>query len=203
MAAGAVMLERLTRTRPGVRAGVAALVFASAAVLAPLGLPVLPRDTFLAYTRALGIAPSSGERHELAELPQHYADMHGWEDLARTISGVYLSLPEAERPTARVFARNYGQAGALEYFSSRYPLPRVISPHNSYWFWGPGPDDGGTVIVIGGEVADLQRVFEVVEEVARTRCEFCMPYERNRPVFVGGGWKVSLQAIWPAQKRFI
>jgi hypothetical protein len=30
-----------------------------------------------------------------------------------------------------------------------------------------------------------------------------MPYERDRPVFVGRRWKVPLSAIWPAQKMFI
>lgn len=59
------------------------------------------------------------------------------------------------------------------------------------------------MVVIGGPLADLQRVFGQVEGVARTQCDFCMPYERDRPVFVGRGWKVSLQAIWPAQKMFI
>lgn len=203
MAAGAVMLEAITRGRRAWRAAVTAIMVAGAVVFAPMGLPVLPRDTLVTYLRGLGFTPPSGERHELGALPQHFADMHGWEDLARTISSVYTSLPEPERATARVFARNYGQAGSLEHFASRYPLPRVVSPHNSYWLWGPGPDDGGVVIVIGGRIADLRQAFDEVDEVARTRCDWCMPYENDRPVFVGRGWKVPLSAIWPREKRFI
>ena len=101
-----------------------------------------------------------------------------------------------------MFAQNYGEAGALEYFASRYPLPQVICPHNSYWYWGPGPD-GGTIIIVGGRREDHRDALQEVEQVATTSCDYCMPYERNLPVFVGRGWKVSLNAIWPRQRRFI
>ncbi len=199
---GAVAVERMTAARRLVRTALAAVLAIGGAVLAPLVLPILPIDTFVAYQQRLGITPSSGERHEMGVLPQHFADMFGWEDLARQVSEVYQSLPEEERPTARVFARNYGQAGALELFRDRYPLPRVIAPHNNFWLWGPGPD-GGTLIIIGGDPSDNRRVIKQLEEVARTACRLCMPYERNVPIYVGRGWQVPLNAIWPGQKRFI
>ncbi len=34
-----------------------------------------------------------------------------------------------------IVTRNYGQAGALEYWRESYRLPPVVSGHNSYWFW--------------------------------------------------------------------
>ena len=202
LAAGAIAIERLSARRRLARAAGVALLTIGGAALAPLALPILPVETFIAYSQRLGITPSSGERHELGVLPQHFADMFGWEDLARRISDVYQSLPEDEKSTARVFARNYGQAGALELFRGRYPLPPVISPHNNYWFWGPGPD-GGTLIIIGGKPEENRQAFEHVEEVARTSCRLCMPYERNVPIYIGRGWKLPLNAIWPGQKRFI
>lgn len=202
LAGGAIAIEQLTVGRRAVRPALVAALVIGGAAIGPLALPILPVDTFVAYARRLGIKASSGERHEIGVLPQHFADMFGWEDLARQISDVYLSLPDAEKPTARVFARNYGQAGALELFRDRYPLPAVISPHNSYWLWGPGPD-GGTLIIIGGDPADNRQAFEHLEEVARTGCQLCMPYERNVPIYVGRGWRLSLNAIWPGQKRFI
>ena len=84
----------------------------------------------------------------------------------------------------------------------RYSLPPVISPHNTYWIWGPGPD-GGTLIILGGDADDNRQAFEHLEEVARTRCRLCMPYEADVPIYIGRGWKVSLNAIWPREKRFI
>lgn len=202
LAGGAVAIEHLTAARRLLRSALVVALVMGGAALAPLALPILPIDAFVAYSHRLGITPSSGERHEIGVLPQHFADMFGWEDLARQISGVYQSLPEDERSTARVFARNYGQAGALELFRDRYPLPPVISPHNSYWLWGPGAD-GGTLIVIGGNPSQNRQAFEHLEEAARTGCQLCMPYENNVPIYVGRGWRVSLKAIWSKEKRFI
>jgi hypothetical protein len=204
VAAGAVALERATREHRGWRHAAAALLVAGALPIVPMGLPLLPVPTYVFYTSALGLAASNQERQELGVLPQHFADMHGWEDLASTISRVYQDLPERERATARVWAQNYGEAGALEYFASRahYPMPRVISPHNNYWFWGPG-DEGGTLIVIGGRREDMDAAFENVEDVTRTRCDYCMPYENDLAIRIGRGWKVRLSDVWARERKFI
>jgi hypothetical protein len=172
------------------------------AILAPLTLPVLPPETERRYEAALGLNTASGENHEMGELPQHFADMFGWEELARAVSDVYRALPPEERATARVFAHNYGEAGALEFYRGTYDLPPVICPHNSYWYWGPGPD-GGTMILVGGKLEDHEQALEHVTEVARFAPRWNMPYERNLPIFVGRGWKVSLRENWVREKRFI
>ena len=80
-------------------------------------------------------------------------------------------------------------------------MPRVISPHNNYWFWGPG-DEGGTLIVIGGRRGDMDAAFENVEEVARTRCDYCMPYENDLAIRIGRGWKVRLSDVWSREREF-
>ncbi len=202
LAAGSVALERATRDRRGWRCAAAGLLVAGALPIVPMGLPLLRVESYMAYVAALGTKPTNQERQELGALPQHFADMHGWGELARTISRVYQALPAEERATARVWAQNYGEAGALEYFASRYPLPRVISPHNSYWYWGPGPE-GGTLIIIGGRRQDMDAAFEQVEDVARTACRYCMPYENDRPIRIGRGWKVRLIDVWKAEREFI
>ena len=73
------------------------LVIAVGVVLAPFFLPVLPVETYIAYADALGVGPSTEERKELAELPQHYADRHGWEEIVRTTAEVFESLSPAEQ----------------------------------------------------------------------------------------------------------
>ena len=113
-AAGATAFERWTGASHQLRYGLTAVLLIAAAAIAPMGLPILPVDRQIAYAAALGVRASNQERQELGVLPQHFADMFGWEELARTISVVYRSLPEGERASARVFARNYGEAGALE-----------------------------------------------------------------------------------------
>jgi len=43
----------------------------------PFAVPVLPVETYIKYAAAMGVAPSTAESQQLAELPQFYADMFG------------------------------------------------------------------------------------------------------------------------------
>ena len=58
------------------------------------------------------------------------------------------------------------------------------------------------MIIIGGNVEDHLYSFETVEKAAIIRCQYCMPYENNLPVFVGRGWKRSLEEIWSTDKSY-
>jgi hypothetical protein len=202
LVAGAVLIERWRPwTRAGGRVALLALV-ALGTALVPLTLPVLPPDRVQPYMRAIGVEVESGERHEKGALPQHFADMFGWETLADDVAAVVRKLPPDERAGARIFAQNYGEAGALEYYGPSRGLPPVISGHNAYWHWGPGPDNGGVVIIVGGRPADHREVFHEVTERGRTTCTFCMPYEQDLPIFVARGWKRPVGDVWPQTKHF-
>jgi hypothetical protein len=49
----------------------------------------------------------------------------------------------------------------------------------------------------------MASAFEQVEEVSRTECRYCMPYENHRPIRIGRGWKVRLMDVWKTNKEFI
>ncbi len=202
-AAGAVAIERWAARGKRylavpVLAGLSAAV--SAAIL-PFAMPILPIETFIGYQRALGVKAATAESLKLEELPQYYADMFGWEDLAKDVSAVFMSLPEQERWTAVVYARNYGEAAALEYYAGKYPVPRVICPHNSYWFWGY-PEKVGTLIVLRGNEADTRKACEEVTLAATHVSRYAIPYENNMPIFVCRGLRIPLATIWAKDKNF-
>lgn len=181
---------------------VGALVVALGLVAAPFATPVLPVETFIRYQRALGRAPSNVEGKELAELPQFFADMHGWEELARDVSAAYLTIPEAERSTTVAFVTNYGEAGALELYARRYPLPRVVSNHNAYWHWGVGPTPITTFIRLGGTREDYLDTYADVVPAGVHRARYAMPYENDLGVFVARGRKVPIEKAWAEIKHF-
>ncbi len=203
-AGGGVVLERWGerwgRAIP-VIAGV--LLVASGLLSAPFGLPMLPEESYVRYSRALGLQPSNTEAKKLAELPQFFADMHGWEQLARDVSVAYLSVPEAERPTTVALVGNYGEAGALELYARKYPLPRVICPHNSYWFWGVGPTPITTFIRLGGKLEDYRENYGEVTQVGVHTCRYCMPYENDLGIFVARQRRVPIEQAWSRLKTFI
>jgi hypothetical protein len=204
-AAGGVAIERYRAAGARVvRALVVCLVVIGGAVAAPLAKPVLPLETFVRYAGALGISPSTGERHAMGRLPQMYADMQGWPELAGTVAGVYRTLPAADRAQACVFAQNYGQAGAIDLFGPPLGLPKSISGHNSYYLWGPRDCTGDVLIVIGDNRRRLEELFEQVQLGATYRCADCMPYEATKDIWVVRRPRSgTLQSRWPHVKQFI
>jgi hypothetical protein len=202
-AGGGVALERLGRRWGGAIPVIAAVLLVAFGLLAaPFALPLLPVETYIRYSRALGVRPSTTETKKLAELPQFFADMHGWEELARDVSAAYLSIPEAERPTTVALVGNYGEAGALELFARSYPLPRVICSHNSYWFWGVGDEPITTFIRLGGRRDDYRENYGEVTPVGIHTCRYCMPYESDLGIFVVRQRRVPIGQAWGQLKHF-
>lgn len=178
------------------------VLLAGGAILLPLGLPILPVETFIRYQHFVGLEPPRTEKLKLAELPQVYADMFGWEEMTRTIAGVYQSLAPEERGRCAIFASNYGEAGAIDFFGARYGLPKSISGHQNYFLWGPREYTGECVITIGAKLEDLQKGFDEVEQAATFTHPFVLPHENNNPVFVCRKPKRPLKEIWPLVKCY-
>jgi hypothetical protein len=202
-AAGGVGFEQLTAVRlRWLRPALAAAIVVVAIALLPFALPVLPVERYVAYAAALGQGPSTEERHELGQLPQHYADMHGWEAIVDAVEVAWHELPESERAATVVLGQNYGQAGAVELLGTPRGLPPAISGHNSYWIWGPPAGEIRNVIVIDGNEDEARGICGATRVVTRTNCGYCMPYENDKPVMLCLGLTKPASELWPALKRF-
>jgi Dolichyl-phosphate-mannose-protein mannosyltransferase len=199
-AAGALSLERFVRRRSWnwLKPAYAAVLLVGGIALAPMVVPILPVETLASITGA-GV---KHERREEGQLPQHFADRFGWENMAATMAGVYDSLPAEDRSGACVLTANYGEAGAIDFFGPKYGLPEAISGHNSYYIWGPGECAGEVVISVGVHRGELETVFGEVEKEAMIRCEYCMPDENDLPVYVCWDPRMSLQELWPQVKHY-
>jgi hypothetical protein len=203
-AAGGVQVEKVLHNKALYAAAAIALALI---ISAPMAFPCLPVQTYIKYAAALGMKPESNESKELTELPQFYADMFGWEDKAKEVSSAYMKLTPAERNNTLVFAQNYGQAAALEYYSSRYQLPPVICPHNNYWIWSrdviAARGIANSVIVLGGERKDLLSLFESADSTGFTRSGFSMPYENNLTIYSCRKLKKPLFRLWSGIRHYI
>jgi hypothetical protein len=203
LAAGAVALEALTAGRfRWLRPVLAILVVAGGLLASPLGRPVLPVDRFVEYATAIGIHSAPEERHDMGRLPQFYADMHGWREMAETVAGVVRSLPEGDQAKACVFGQNYGEAGAMEYFGPELGLPPALSRHNSYWLWGPGECTGEVLVVVGDDRERLEELFETVELGATFTCRDCMPYENGSAIWIARRLRTPISELWPEIKSY-
>lgn len=172
------------------------------ALLAPLTLPILPVDTFVRYQNTLGLTLSSGEHRTLGALPQYYADMFGWREMAAKVAAVYRSLPPQDRARAVFFGNNYGEAAAIDVFGRRLGLPPAISGHNNYYLWGPRGHDGSVILILGGSPKRYAALFHSVEAAGRITNHYAMPDETHMPIYVLRGMKVPLEKFWPRTKSY-
>jgi hypothetical protein len=98
---------------------------------------LLSVKTYVRYSKALHFQQPAIENRKLGPLPQIYADQFGWEEMVATVARVYNALSADDRAKTAIFAQNYGQAGAIDFFGPKFGLPKAISGHQNYFFWGP------------------------------------------------------------------
>lgn len=79
--------------------------------------------------RRLGLLRwEDGKEHAL---PQDFADMLGWKELAHKVDSVYLSMPPGSNTL--VLCDNYGQAGAINYYTRQNI--KAVSFNGDYIDW--------------------------------------------------------------------
>jgi hypothetical protein len=208
LAGGSVILERSwqMRTFEWMKVVYPCLMVCMTILVLPLALPVLPIETFIDYQKTLGFSPKSEERTSVGVLPQVYADEFGWEKWVAGVAQMYQTLSPEEQAKCVIFVRNYGEAGAIDFFGKRYGLPNALCAHNSYWYWGPGEKTGDVAIILGNSrdlkenLDDLQRRYTSVEPSFTTSCGLCMPYENGRQFFICRGMNTTFQKLWPSER---
>lgn len=138
-AAGGVTWERLIKTA-GWRIAVTAIIIILSIPLIPGGIPVMSANDLSGYFAR--IPPKMGtesllrwEDGRVHELPQDFADMLGWDELANIVIKATDTILDKDR--IMIYAENYGQAGAIDHYGQSYGLPRVASFSDSYLLWAP------------------------------------------------------------------
>ena len=200
IAAGAVAIERLPR-RAGLPLAIltAAMLLINGIVTLPFGVPILTPPAMIRYGRTLGItAATTTNTGEVLDLPQDYADMLGWPELAQATAAVYRELPPADRAKAVIIGGNYGEAGALDLFGPRLGLPPVVSAAGSYWFFGPGTLPGDVAVVVGADSADLAPFFRDLRLARTVTNPLGVPEERRVAIWVARAPRATLQQVWPS-----
>lgn len=119
--------------------------------------------------------PLKWEDQKIHNMNQNYADMIGWEELAQKTAKLYHSLPMAERAQTIIYAANYGEAGAIDYYQDDYGLPKLISLSSSYAIWAPKNINAKNIIYIGedlpkkGKLFNMKKYNEITNRYARVK----------------------------------
>jgi hypothetical protein len=167
LAAGGVVFEKYIKNKLFLYGNLIFMVFISIMML-PFSLPILGHKQMQDFCRKSierGIdMPMRWEDGQIHALPQDYADMIGWEELANNVIKLYTALPVEEQSKCYIYGENYGQAGAIRYYGIRSGLPEPISFHGGFIFWAPeNVDDIKYLIYINDEIEGIKDYFEEIE----------------------------------------
>lgn len=201
IAAGAVFYEKVLKKWYLRIPLVAILLFLSWSIL-PIGKPIYSPDKLVRYfdrVKAL-TGDDSARRFEdnsYHKLPQDYADMLGWDELAALTNKAWQLV--ADKKSCIIFCENYGEAGAISILGKKYGLPEPLSFNDAFRYWIPRKFDRETttVIYINGEpgqdvkdlFADIQKIGQVDNPLAR---------ESGVGVFLCQNPRSSFNQFWEA-----
>ncbi|WP_167856847.1 glycosyltransferase family 39 protein [Hymenobacter aquaticus] len=139
LAVGAVYLEDVLREgrrrylRPVLLAVVGGLFLPMLRIAFPLQTPEQIRQNPGTYEKLGLLRWEDGRNHPL---PQDFADMISWREMAGLALRGYQQLTPDEQQHLVVIADNYGEAGALNFYNHGR-MPAAVSYNADYVYWFP------------------------------------------------------------------
>jgi hypothetical protein len=187
---GAFHLEKLTAVRfKWTRYAMIGFSIAFGLFALPLILPVAKPAALAKYYEATGMNKTGAfkwEDQHMHPLPQDFADMIGWKELAEKSGAVYNSLSTEQKTKTLVYCRGYYSAGALNYYRKNAGLPEVYSDNASFLFWMPDRYNVKNLILVGHTIPDKDDVvFQQFEKMT-------IKDSINMPLFRENGMKIIL-----------
>lgn len=116
------------------------------------------------------------------DIPQDFADMRGWKDLAGITFAAWTSLDLAERNNSVVYAENYGMAGAILFYNKDTGMPEPVSFSDSFILWAPDSVQSDVLIYVNNEIDGIIPYFEEIELFGRVDDPFFR--EKGLGVFI-------------------
>lgn len=123
-------------------------------------------------------------------LPQDFADMLGWQEMADKAFAAYKTIPQDELLNTLIFCDNYGQTGALNYYN-RGKMKEAYSFNTDYIYWLPRLKTIQNILLVGDKPDDdIIRMFEYCELIGTVENEFAR--EKNTSIYLLRGANSSV-----------
>ncbi len=201
-AAGGVLWETVTEFRHGwIRPVLASFALIAGAIVVPITVPVLSPPKATAYARAFAGGNQKTEVGMDAQWPQYFADEFGWPELVEKTAQLYHSLPPEEQAKTAILGGSYGDAGAIDFFGAKYGLPKSISAHQNYWYWGPRNYTGESVILLHWRRSSAEKHCSSFVEGPTLNNPWSMGEERYT-IWLCKGMRPPLQEFWTDLKNW-
>jgi 4-amino-4-deoxy-L-arabinose transferase-like glycosyltransferase len=206
IAAGAVFWENASRSWIPRIMLVAMMIIPTFMVL-PATIPIYKAkalaDGFAWEKKNIGMgAFLRDEKGIYRSLPQDYADMLGWDELAMIAGKAYGQVPD--KPSCMLYCENYGQAGAITVLGKQYGLPDPVCFSESFYYWFPRnlPVEIRSVIYINDTLGeDISHLFSDIRLIGSITDPLAREYGTSvwlatKPVSsFNAFWKQRLQQV--------
>jgi hypothetical protein len=167
IAAGAVSWEKILKTKLA-RLFLVFLILIITLPIIPIGVPVFKKGKLVEYFNHLKTKYGMDfmcrfEDNSIHSLPQDYADMLGWKELAAVTARAWDMVPD--KKAALIYCENYGQAGAVTIIGRKYHLPEAVCFSESFRYWIPKQFDPDikSIIYINDEPGDdIRKLFRKI-----------------------------------------
>jgi len=116
----------------------------------PIYTPAMIRQNAKSFENLGLLRWEDGKNHDL---PQDFADMLGWKEMADKSLDAYKSIPADELENTLIICGNYGEAGAINYYN-RSKMPEAYAFNTDYIYWLPHIKKIRNILYIGMKPGD-------------------------------------------------
>ncbi len=177
-------------------------------IFLPMLLPVLPLDQTMAFFRftdknipvlQFTVIWEDQKKHATT---QDYADMFGWDELAKKVADTYNSLTPDQQKHTIIWADNYGEAGAMHHYGKQYNLPDVYSLDSSFTLWTPPSLDADYIIYIDDDNNVTRRLAPLVQSYKKIgEIDYPLAREKGTEIYLlTKPNKAQLQQIYQSER---
>jgi len=148
-----------------------------------IALPLLVPEKLVAYyqrTHAAGKRILRWEDQQEHPLPQDFADMLGWDEMAQKAAAAYHSLDSSQQSHTIIFCDNYGMAGAINFYRKKYHLPEAYSDNASFLYWIPDTLSFQNMVLVESDPDEMTYPFVKEFSNAALTDSVTNPYAREK-----------------------
>ena len=131
-------------------------------------------------THAANLGVLRWEDQKNHPLPQDFADMLGWEEMAEKTSAAFHSLDSSQQTNTIIFCDNYGMAGAVTYYRKKYHLPAAYSDNASFLYWISDTVNFKNLVLIESDPDEMKYGFIKQFSSAKIIDSVTNPYAREK-----------------------
>ena len=197
LAFGSVYLTYIMGKRYVLRSLPMLFIIGSFAYIVPIMMPMYNPAGIIAnhkrFERVGALRWEDGKDHDL---PQDYADMQGWKELTQIVDSAYSRVKDKSAVVVRT--DNYGQAGAINYYS-KYRNINAVSYNADYLYWFKMDKPVKDLVLIewsGDEDPQRKReqpLFEKITKIGTLKNRYAR--EKGATVFLLEGAKIDVNKI--------